>query len=145
MILLSSENRTHPMGGGDRRKCCSASGGTAIALWGSPSAPSDPLLLPYFVFGTWFAGIISITTAWGWATLDRNQRLRVSLGVPPSVEGTVAKRTWLLMHLAAGVVLFASSLALTSEDDESLPRIGAALLAFFLLQESWGIRRASRR
>lgn len=91
-----------------------------------------------------FAGIIGIT-AWGWATLDRNQRLRVSLGVPPSVEGTVAKRTWLLMHLAAGVVLFASSLALISEDDKSLPRIGAGLLAFFLLQESWGIRRASRR
>ena len=88
---------------------------------------------------------MAVVTVWGWRVLDPSHRFRVSLGVPPSVEGTAGKRSVLLLYLGAGAIIFASSLAISAEDDNALPWIGVALLAYFLLMEYYAIRRALRR
>lgn len=89
-------------------------------------------------------GLIVATTVWGWLRLNPAQRFKVSLGVPPSVEGTTGKGTWLLLHLGASAMIFASAWVMTSEEESRLPWAGAALLLFFLLIEYRAIRRAAR-
>lgn len=91
-----------------------------------------------------FGGMV-VVTARGWRALDPSHRFHVSLGVPPSVEGTAGKRSVLLLYLGAGAVIFASAWVMTSEDDSALPWAGVGLLAYFLLMEFYAIRRALRR
>lgn len=88
-----------------------------------------------------FAGIVGVI-AWGWVAIESTHRFKASLGVPPSIEGTIGKRTNLLVRLAGGLVIFLSSITITSEGLWLLPWAGAFLLAFFLFDASWNIKRA---
>lgn len=90
-------------------------------------------------------GSMVVVTVWGWRVLDPEHRFKVSLGVPPSVEGTAGKRSVLLIYLGAGAVIFASAQVMTSEEGSALPWMGVGLQAFFLLVEYASIRRALRR
>lgn len=89
-------------------------------------------------------GAMVIVTVWGWRVLGPSHRFHMSLGVPPSVEGTASKRSFLLLYLGAGAVIFASALVMASGDDSALPWVGVGLLAYFLLMEYYAIRRALR-
>jgi hypothetical protein len=88
-------------------------------------------------------GAVVTVTIWGWLIVPRDRRFPVSLGVPPSVEGSVGKRTGLVLWLSIASFFFAGSVIAASQRAE-IGWIGAGLLAFFLLMEIHSIRRLSR-
>ncbi len=93
---------------------------------------------------TLFGGIVAVTV-WGWVSLDKRHRFRVSIGVPPSIDTTAGKRIGFLSYLVTGAVICWSSLALSQEEGVGLPLMGAACLTFFLTVEFLTIRRALHR
>ncbi|MGH2753387.1 MAG: hypothetical protein ACRDLB_03055 [Actinomycetota bacterium] len=94
--------------------------------------------LPVALFG----GIVAVTI-YGWATVPEDRRFPVSLGVPPSVEGTVRKRVGLIIYLAIGAFIFAVTLT-DSSSGPAIELLASFLLAFFLAIELHTIRRLSR-
>jgi hypothetical protein len=84
-------------------------------------------------------GLVVGVTVWGWLSLP-GSRFPVSLGVPPSVEGTVGKGVGLTLWLSISAILFAGSLS-AARQSPGIAWIGAGLLAFFLFMEIHTIRR----
>jgi hypothetical protein len=92
-----------------------------------------------FLLFALFASAIAVTV-WGWVCLPVSSRFPVSLGVPPSVEGTVGKRVGLTLWLLIAAFLFRGSLFLAPVSP-GMAWIGASLSTFFLLMEVHMIRR----
>ena len=95
-----------------------------------------------FLLFALFGATIGVTV-WGWVGLPDSSRFPVSLGVPPSVEGTVGKGVGLALWLLIATFFFWGSLFLASQSP-GMAWVGASLLTFFLLMEVHTIRRLRR-
>ena len=84
-----------------------------------------------------------VQTAWGWRKISPERRFPASVGVPPSIEGTVGKRTGMFIWLFIGLLFSALTLFAASRED-AMGWIGVGLLAFFLAMERHTIKRLSR-
>ena len=90
-----------------------------------------------------YVGMVAVA-AWGWVVIPREQRFSFRVGSPPSLDGTLGKRTALLMWLAQGAVVLGGSLMAAADDEANLGLLavaGAGLLAFLLLMEIVSVRR----
>jgi hypothetical protein len=93
-----------------------------------------------------FAGMIAVAL-WAWVTAPGDRRFSVRLGNPSSLDGTLGKRTGLLVWVVLGAVVMTGSLMAEEEPEGNLgalPVAGAALLVFLLLMEIVSIRRLLR-
>ena len=95
-----------------------------------------------FVLIVLFLGMTTVAI-WGWTTIPADRRFPVAWGAPPAVEGTMGKRTGLLVWLLIGAWLFGVSL-LAASDDSALAWAGVGLMVFFLTMEYRSVRRLSR-
>lgn len=82
-------------------------------------------------------------TVWGWRILPSETRFGIALGVPPSLQGTLAKRTGLVLYIVIGSWFGGLSLLFASSN-EGMAWLGAGLMAFFLLIEYLQIRRLGK-
>jgi hypothetical protein len=90
-----------------------------------------------------YIGMIAVAV-WAWVVVSPEQRFPVRIGAPPSLDGTLGKRTALLMWLAQGAVVLAGSLLAAADDEANLEMLavaGAGLLIFLLLMEIVSVRR----
>lgn len=81
--------------------------------------------------------------SWGRSVVPDDARFPFALGVPPSIESSMSKRTALWVYLLTGTWFSALSLFAASQR-ASTGWIGAALMVFFLAIEYHQIRRLSR-
>jgi hypothetical protein len=93
-----------------------------------------------------FVGMVAVAL-WAWAAAPGERRFPVRSGAPPSLDGTVGKRTGLLVWVVLGAVVMTGSLmaeADTEADIGWLAVAGALLLVFLLLVEIVSVRRLTR-
>lgn len=93
-----------------------------------------------------FVGIVAVAL-WAWVVAPGERRFPLRVGAPPSFDGTLGKRTGLLVWVALGAVVMTGSLmaeADTEADNGGLAVAGAALLVFLLLIEIVSVRRLMR-
>lgn len=79
-----------------------------------------------------------------WRQLPEDARFPLAWGVPPSVEGTVSKRTGLALFLLIEASLLAGVL-IAAPRQPALGWIGASLMLFQLLAENRLVRRLAGR
>ncbi|MGH9199505.1 MAG: hypothetical protein ACRD1T_27715 [Acidimicrobiia bacterium] len=80
---------------------------------------------------------------WGWVVTPGDRRFSVRIGAPPSFDGTVGKRTGLLVWVALGAVVTTGSLMVEADPEGNLgalPAAGAGVLIFLLLMEIVSVR-----
>ncbi|HYO61882.1 MAG TPA: hypothetical protein VEU29_08280 [Actinomycetota bacterium] len=93
-----------------------------------------------------FAGMVAVAL-WAWVAAPGDRRFSARFGNPPGLDGTVDKRTGLLMWLVLGAVEMTGTLIADADpegDVGALPAAGAALLVFLLLMEVVSVRRLMR-
>jgi hypothetical protein len=93
-----------------------------------------------------FVGMV-VVAGWAWVVAPRERRFPIRAGNPPWFDGTLGKRTGLLLWVALGAMVMTGSLmaeADTESDLEALLFAGVALLAFLLLMEIVSVRRLMR-
>lgn len=93
-----------------------------------------------------FAGMVGVAV-WAWLVAPAEGRFRARWGSPPSLDGTLGKRTGLLLWVGLGAVVLAGSLRAAADDEANLgglPVAGAGLLVFLLLMEIVSVRRMMR-
>jgi hypothetical protein len=93
-----------------------------------------------------YLGMVAVAV-WAWVVIPGEQRFSFRLGSPPALDGTVRKRTALLMWLGQGAVVLVGSLMAAADDEADLGLLavaGAGLLAFLLLMEIVSVRRLQR-
>jgi len=100
------------------------------------------LALRFVLLGL-FAAIVA-ATVFGTVVVPRERRFPVSLGVPPSIEGSVSKKLGLFLFLPAPAVIVAGALSGPYSQSSGIRWAAAPLLAFFLLMELHTIRRLRR-
>jgi hypothetical protein len=84
---------------------------------------------------------------WAWVVTPGERRFSVRVGAPPSFDGTLGKRTGLLVWVALGAAVMTGSLMAEADaeaDNGALTVAGAALLVFLLLMEIVSVRRLMR-
>ena len=117
----------------------------------TPTAPppafawDDMVRMPILLIAL-YIGMVAVA-AWAWVVVPGEQRFSVRVGAPPSFDGTLGKRTALLMWLAQGAVVLAGSLMAATDDEANLGMLavaGAGLLIFLLLMEIVSVRRLMR-
>ena len=81
---------------------------------------------------------------WAWVAAPPAARFPVQVGNPPSFDGTVGKRTGLVMWIVLGAIAFVGSIVTEEDLGLGLPVAGAGLLAFLLLMEINSVRRMMR-
>lgn len=89
-------------------------------------------------------GISCILALYAWRHLDEDSRFPVAWGVPPSVQGTVSKRTGLILFVAIEAALLAGTLV-AAPKQPAVGWIGVGLMLFQLLAEIRVVRRLSGR
>ncbi len=89
-------------------------------------------------------GAILAATAFGAIVVPREKRFPVSIGVPPSVDGSVGKTFGLLLFLLAPTVIVAGALSGPYSQSSGIRWVAAPLLVFFLVMELHAIRRVRR-
>jgi hypothetical protein len=90
-----------------------------------------------------YIGMVAVAV-WAWVVIPGEQRFSFRVGNPPSLDGTLGKRTALLMWLAQGAVVLGGSLMAAADDEADLGLLavaGAGLLLFLLLMEIVSVRR----
>ncbi|MDP9067528.1 MAG: hypothetical protein M3N53_04135 [Actinomycetota bacterium] len=93
-----------------------------------------------------YTGMVAVAV-WAWVVIPGEQRFSFRVGNPPSLDGTLGKRTALLMWLAQGAVVLAGSLMAAADDEANLGLLavaGVGLLLFLLLMEIVSVRRLQR-
>ena len=93
-----------------------------------------------------FAGMVALAL-WTWVAAPGDRRFSVRSGNPPSLDGTLGKRTGLVVWVVLGAVVTTGSLMAGADpegDPGALPVAGAALLVFLLLMEIVSVRRMMR-
>lgn len=93
-----------------------------------------------------FVGMVAVAL-WAWVGAPADRRFPVGVGAPPSLDGTLGKRTGLVVWVALGAVVMTGSLmaeADTEADIGWLAIAGAGSLAFLLLMEIVSVRRLMR-
>ena len=89
-----------------------------------------------------FVGVVYITV-WGWRVIPADGRFPISFGVPPSVDGSIGKRSGLVLFLLIDLwLLFLSALA--ASVPSQMGWIGLGLAVFFLAIEYRLIHRLTR-
>ena len=86
-------------------------------------------------------GVIG-ATVWGWTVVPADARFPISLGVPPSVEGTISKSGGFIMFLLIQLWFFTLS-AFAAAQGQALGWITVGLMTFFLAIEVRLVRRLS--
>ena len=84
-------------------------------------------------------GVIG-ATVWGWTVVPAEARFPISLGVPPSVDGTIGKSGAFILFLLIQLWFFTLS-AFAAAQEQALGWIGVGLMALFLAIEVRLVRR----
>ena len=93
-----------------------------------------------------YLGMVAVAV-WAWAVIPDERRFSFRVGSPSSLDGTLRKRTALLMWLGQGAVVLVGSLMAAADDEADLGLLavaGAGLLTFLLLMEIVSVRRLHR-
>ena len=95
---------------------------------------------------TLFVSMVAVAV-WAWVIAPGERRFPVRVGAPPTLDGTVGKRTGLLVWVALGALVTTGSLMAEADTDADIRWLavaGAALLVFLLLMEIVSVRRLMR-
>lgn len=93
-----------------------------------------------------YVGMVAVAL-WAWVAAPGERRFAIQVGNPPSFDGTLGKRTGLLVWVVLGAVVVTGSLMAEADSEGNLgalPVAGAALLVFLLLMEIVSVRRLMR-
>ena len=83
---------------------------------------------------------------WGWRRIAPDQKMPVSLGVPPSIQGVTGKRQGLALRATVALCLMAGLLFIALNDlSDVMFVIGILLSAFFLSFDTRTVRALARK
>lgn len=83
---------------------------------------------------------------WGWRRIAPDQKMPVSIGVPPSIQGATGKRLGLALRAAVPICLMGGLLLIYVNDlSDVMFLIGMVLSAFFLSFDTRTVRALARK